>query len=193
MARERVVQSLVLQTFMPPHKARYWILNTSLGGTNHQIDLSNPDNLAQQSTDNGVVPNLKWSFSDSKARIFNGGWTREQVVTDLPSSVDISAAQQHLHKGASRELHWHTVVSINTNNDIDFAGRKANTLSRLSGVTCMLEAFCYQLLMRMGTTRSRNLKLVTSGTSRRVLRTPSRDWRRKMNTFSYLTMVSQNN
>ncbi|RQM04826.1 hypothetical protein DH86_00004303, partial [Scytalidium sp. 3C] len=81
-----------------------------LGGTNHQIDLSNPDNLAQQSTDNGVVPNLKWSFSDSKARIFNGGWTREQVVTDLPSSVDISAAQQHLHKGASRELHWHTVA-----------------------------------------------------------------------------------
>ncbi|KAH8802459.1 oxalate decarboxylase [Xylogone sp. PMI_703] len=81
-----------------------------LGGTNHQIDLANPDNLGQQPTDSGTVPNLKWSFSDSKAKIFNGGWTREQVVTDLPSSTDIAAAQQHLHKGAVRELHWHRVA-----------------------------------------------------------------------------------
>jgi oxalate decarboxylase len=88
--------------------SRYFANNS--GGTNHQIDLTNPDNLAQQPTDAGVVPNLKWSFSDSKARIFNGGWTREQVVTDLPSSPDIAAAQQHLHKGAVRELHWHRVV-----------------------------------------------------------------------------------
>jgi hypothetical protein len=81
-----------------------------LGGTNKQLDLSNPDNLGAQSTDNGVVVNLKWPFSDSKTRIFNGGWTREQVVTDLPSSHDIAAAQQHIKKGALRELHWHRVV-----------------------------------------------------------------------------------
>ncbi|KAF2402142.1 putative oxalate decarboxylase oxdC [Trichodelitschia bisporula] len=81
-----------------------------LGGTNHQLDLQNPDNLAQQSTDAGVVPNLKWSFSDSKTRIFNGGWVREQVIQDLPQSHDIAAAQQHLKKGAIRELHWHRVA-----------------------------------------------------------------------------------
>ncbi|TVY40634.1 putative oxalate decarboxylase [Lachnellula subtilissima] len=81
-----------------------------LGGTNHQLDLQNPDNLAAQSTDNGLVANLKWSFSDSKSKIFNGGWTREQVVTDLPASHDIAAAQQHLKKGALRELHWHRVA-----------------------------------------------------------------------------------
>ncbi|KAI0155244.1 thermophilic glucose-6-phosphate isomerase [Xylariaceae sp. FL1272] len=81
-----------------------------LGGTNHQLDLQNPDNLGQQSTDNGVVPNLKWSFSDSRTRILNGGWVRESVITDLPSSHDISAAQQHLTKGAIRELHWHRVA-----------------------------------------------------------------------------------
>ena len=75
------------------------------------MDLQNPNNLGAQSTDNGVVPNLKWSFSDSKTRIFPGGWVREQVVTDLPSSKDIAAAQQHLTKGALRELHWHRVVS----------------------------------------------------------------------------------
>ncbi len=82
----------------------------AVGGTNHALDLQNPDNLGQQPTDNGVVPNLKWSFSDSKTRIFNGGWVREQVITDLPQSHDIAAAQQHLKKGALRELHWHRVV-----------------------------------------------------------------------------------
>ncbi|KAI0515069.1 thermophilic glucose-6-phosphate isomerase [Xylaria bambusicola] len=81
-----------------------------VGGTNHQIDLQNPDNLGRQSTDAGVVPNLKWSFSDSKTRIVNGGWVRESVITDLPSSHDIAGAQQHLTKGSIRELHWHRVA-----------------------------------------------------------------------------------
>ncbi|KAH6844480.1 RmlC-like cupin domain-containing protein [Chaetomium sp. MPI-CAGE-AT-0009] len=81
-----------------------------LGGTDQQIDISNPDNLGQQSTDNGIVPNLKWRFSDSKTRLFKGGWLREQVIQDLPQSHDISAAQQHLSKGAIRELHWHRVA-----------------------------------------------------------------------------------
>lgn len=73
--------------------------------------MQNPNNLGQQSTDAGTVPNLKWSFSDSKTKILKGGWVREQVVTDLPASHDIAGAQQHLKKGAIRELHWHKVVS----------------------------------------------------------------------------------
>ncbi|KAK4554670.1 hypothetical protein LTR86_008172 [Recurvomyces mirabilis] len=80
------------------------------GGTNNQLDIENPDNLGQQSTDNGVVVNLKWSFSDSKTRLLNGGWAREQVITDLPASHDIASAQQHLTKGSIRELHWHRVA-----------------------------------------------------------------------------------
>lgn len=88
------------------------------GGTNAALDLQNPDNLGQQSTDNGLVVNLKWSFSDSKTRLLNGGWVREQVVTDLPSSHDIAAAQQHLTKGSLRELHWHRVVSSISSPDI---------------------------------------------------------------------------
>ncbi|KAF2498718.1 putative oxalate decarboxylase oxdC [Lophium mytilinum] len=80
------------------------------GATNKELDLQNPDNLGQQSTDNGVVPNLKWSFSDSKTRLLTGGWSREQVITDLPASHDIAAAQQHLTKGSIRELHWHRVA-----------------------------------------------------------------------------------
>ncbi|KAI9652369.1 MAG: hypothetical protein M1831_006847 [Alyxoria varia] len=81
-----------------------------LGGTNKPLDLQNPDGLGAQKTDNGVVPNLKWSFSDSKTRLLPGGWVREQVITDLPSSKDIASAQQHLARGALRELHWHRVA-----------------------------------------------------------------------------------
>ena len=48
----------------------------------------------------------------SKTKIFPGGWVRQQVIDDLPQSHDIAAAQQHLKKGAIRELHWHTVVRV---------------------------------------------------------------------------------
>ncbi|TKX20351.1 oxalate decarboxylase-like protein 2 [Elsinoe australis] len=77
------------------------------GGTNRALDLQNPNGLGQQSTDAGTVPNLKWSFSLSKTKIFPGGWTRTQVSQDLPQNHDIAGAQQHLKKGAIRELHWH--------------------------------------------------------------------------------------
>ena len=49
------------------------------GGTNAELDLQNPENLGAESTDNGAVVNLKWSFSDSHVRLSSGGWTREQV------------------------------------------------------------------------------------------------------------------
>ncbi|GIZ37665.1 hypothetical protein CKM354_000110700 [Cercospora kikuchii] len=81
-----------------------------LGGTNRGVDIQNPSNLGQEPTDAGVVPNLKWRFSDSKTRLLKGGWVREQVVQDLPQSRDIAGAQQHLKKGAVRELHWHKVA-----------------------------------------------------------------------------------
>ena len=83
---------------------------TDPGGTNKQLDLQNPANLGEEPTDAGNVVNLKWSFSDSHTRLLNGGWVREQVITDLPSSEDIAGAQQHLKKGAIRELHWHRVA-----------------------------------------------------------------------------------
>ena len=105
------------------------------GGTNRQIDIANPDNLGQQSTDAGIVPNLKWRFSDSKTRLFKGGWLREQVIQDLPQSHDISAAQQHLSKGAIRELHWHRVVSdpVPRNNRNRIV---ADMSCRRNGVSC---------------------------------------------------------
>ena len=49
--------------------------------SNTALDLQNPDNVAPPPTDNGVVPNLKWSFSQSHTRLLNGGWVREQTIT----------------------------------------------------------------------------------------------------------------
>lgn len=54
---------------------------------------------------------MKYSFSNSRTRLLKGGWIREQVVSDLPPSREIAAAQMHLKKGALREMHWHRVVS----------------------------------------------------------------------------------
>ncbi|EZF30614.1 oxalate decarboxylase [Trichophyton mentagrophytes] len=81
------------------------------GGTNNQLDLQNPSNIGgQPATDNGLVPNMKWSFSLSKTRMLYGGWIREQVIQDLPSSHDIAGAQVHLIKGGIRQMHWHRVA-----------------------------------------------------------------------------------
>ncbi|KAL6885679.1 putative oxalate decarboxylase oxdC [Trichoderma evansii] len=74
--------------------------------TNQAIDLQNPDSLARQPTDNGPVPNLKWSFSDSQTRTSNGAWAREQSIQDLPQS-NIAGAQEHMEKGTIQALHWH--------------------------------------------------------------------------------------
>jgi oxalate decarboxylase/phosphoglucose isomerase-like protein (cupin superfamily) len=76
------------------------------------VDLQNRDQLRTPATDNGFVPNVKWSFSQSQTKLFPGGWSREQVIQDLPQSTDIAGAQQHLKKGAIRELHWHRVVGF---------------------------------------------------------------------------------
>ena len=85
-------------------------LTTTPGGTDKAIDIDNPANLGQESTDAGTVKNLKWRFSDSKTRQLPGGWVREQVITDLPASHDIAGAQQHLTKNSIREMHWHRVA-----------------------------------------------------------------------------------
>ncbi|OAL62297.1 oxalate decarboxylase [Trichophyton rubrum] len=71
----------------------------------------NPSNIGgQPATDNGLVPNMKWSFSLSKTRMLYGGWIREQVIQDLPTSHDIAGAQVHLIKGGIRQMHWHRVA-----------------------------------------------------------------------------------
>ncbi|KAF9479258.1 hypothetical protein BDN70DRAFT_807362, partial [Pholiota conissans] len=90
---------------------------------NPEIDAQNLDNGAARTTDAGVVKNLKWSFSLSHTRLLKGGWVREQVIQDLPPSVDLADAERYLEPNAYRELqsiltsftltsicHWHRVA-----------------------------------------------------------------------------------
>ncbi len=142
----------------------------SKDGTNHELDLQNPDNLGRAGeTDNGVVPNLKWSFSDSHTRLFKGGWIRESVVTDLPSSPELAAAQLHLTKGAIRELHWHSVVSAR---GINPPYDKSSTICSQSGVTYLPDQHESPHWMRADEIRSIPWRQVIYGTFRRDRRIP---------------------
>ncbi|CAG8976760.1 hypothetical protein HYALB_00008418 [Hymenoscyphus albidus] len=76
---------------------------------NSLLDSQNPDHLQTNPTDGGLVTNLKWSMSLSGMNLFEGGFVREQVVTDLPPSKDFSAAQNHVNQGAIRHMHWHDI------------------------------------------------------------------------------------
>ena len=77
------------------------------GPINNPIDRENPDMLAPPSTDNGLLPNLKFSFSDAHTRLDLGGWTRQVNTQQLPVATTIAGVEMRLEPGAIRELHWH--------------------------------------------------------------------------------------
>ncbi|KAI0087513.1 Bicupin oxalate decarboxylase/oxidase [Irpex rosettiformis] len=93
-----------------PQPMRGALGDTFLSPSNHDVDKQNVDNVAAPTTDAGTVPNLKWSMSLSHTRLLKGGWVREQVVTDLPVSKDLAAAELRLSPNAYRELHWHRIA-----------------------------------------------------------------------------------
>ncbi|WP_460012306.1 oxalate decarboxylase family bicupin [Lysinibacillus sp. CTST325] len=70
-------------------------------------DLENPDMLVPPKTDAGLVPNLKFSFSDTHMVLKNGGWSREITVRDLPIATTLAGVNMSLTPGGVRELHWH--------------------------------------------------------------------------------------
>ncbi|MED3804163.1 oxalate decarboxylase family bicupin [Lysinibacillus xylanilyticus] len=70
-------------------------------------DLENPDMLVPPKTDAGLVPNLKFSFSDTHMILKNGGWSREITARDLPIATTLAGVNMALTPGGVRELHWH--------------------------------------------------------------------------------------
>lgn len=70
-------------------------------------DLENPNMLVPPKTDAGLVPNLKFSFSDTHMVLKNGGWSREITVRDLPIATTLAGVNMSLTPGGVRELHWH--------------------------------------------------------------------------------------
>ncbi len=93
------------QTAPQPQRPGYG--GTNPGPSNIPRDLQNPDLLVPPPTDQGTLPNLRFSFSDSHNRLTTAGWTRQVTVRELPISTDIAGVEMRLNAGGVREMHWH--------------------------------------------------------------------------------------
>lgn len=70
-------------------------------------DRENPNMLVPPITDAGLVPNLKFSFSDTSMTLNHGGWSREITARELPIATTMAGVNMSLTAGGVRELHWH--------------------------------------------------------------------------------------
>lgn len=70
-------------------------------------DIENPDMLVPPFTDNGLLPNLKFSFSDTHMTLKHGGWSREITSRVLPVATTMAGVNMRLTPGGVREVHWH--------------------------------------------------------------------------------------
>jgi oxalate decarboxylase len=80
---------------------------TDFGPRDVMRDLENPDMLVPPITDAGLIPNLKFSFSDSHMQLNHGGWSREVTIRQLPIATSLAGVNMRLTPGGVRELHWH--------------------------------------------------------------------------------------
>jgi len=70
-------------------------------------DIENPDMLVPPVTDAGLLPNLKFSFSDTSMVLKAGGWSREITARELPVATTMAGVNMRLTPGGVREVHWH--------------------------------------------------------------------------------------
>jgi oxalate decarboxylase len=80
---------------------------TILGPRNGPLEQENPDLLQPPVTDNGALPNLKFSFADAHVKMREGGWSREVTQLELPIATTMAGVNMRLNPGGVRELHWH--------------------------------------------------------------------------------------
>src|SRR4030081_1673399 len=78
------------------------------GPTDKSLDAANPDVNVPPLSDAGGVATFKYPFSLSNKRVYEGGWSREVTVRELPVSKDMAGVNMRLTAGGIRELHWHT-------------------------------------------------------------------------------------
>jgi oxalate decarboxylase len=79
------------------------------GPTNGALDGQNPDSIWPPATDSkSLVQNFKYPFSFANKRTYEGGWSREVTVRELPVSKELAGVNMRLTAGGVRELHWHT-------------------------------------------------------------------------------------
>ena len=62
-------------------------------------DLENPDMLVPPATDAGLLPNMRFSFSDTHMTLRPGGWSREITSRELPVAKTMAgvARREHTH------------------------------------------------------------------------------------------------
>ncbi|MCU1274205.1 MAG: oxdD [Bryobacterales bacterium] len=79
------------------------------GPSNPAADGQNPDSTWPPPTDSkSLVPTFKYPFSLANKRTYEGGWSREVTVRELPVSKSMAGVNMRLTAGGVRELHWHT-------------------------------------------------------------------------------------
>src|SRR6202045_4019548 len=79
------------------------------GPANKVLDGQNPDSMWPPPTDSkSLVQNFKYPFSFANKRVYQGGWSREVTVRELPVSKTLAGVNMRLTAGGVRELHWHT-------------------------------------------------------------------------------------
>ncbi len=79
------------------------------GPANPEIDAQNSDSMWPPNTDSkSLVPTFKYPFSLANKRVYEGGWSREVTVRELPVSKSMAGVNMRLTAGGVRELHWHT-------------------------------------------------------------------------------------
>jgi oxalate decarboxylase len=79
------------------------------GPGNAGLDSQNPESMWPPSTDSkSLIPTFKYPFSLANKRVYEGGWSREVTVRELPVSKSIAGVNMRLTAGGVRELHWHT-------------------------------------------------------------------------------------
>jgi oxalate decarboxylase len=82
---------------------------TDPGPSNPGLDAQNPDSMWPPSTDSkSLVQTFKYPFSLANKRVYEGGWSREVTVRELPISKSMAGVNMRLTAGGVRELHWHT-------------------------------------------------------------------------------------
>jgi oxalate decarboxylase len=79
------------------------------GPANQALDAQNPDSTWPPGTDSkSLVKNFKYPFSFANKRTYEGGWSREVTIRELPVSKSLAGVNMRLTAGGVRELHWHT-------------------------------------------------------------------------------------
>src|SRR5713101_3104441 len=79
------------------------------GPANPGLDGQNPDSIWPPAADSkSLVQNFKYPFSFANKRTYEGGWSREVTIRELPISKDMAGVNMRLTAGGVRELHWHT-------------------------------------------------------------------------------------